>query len=161
MPKWYDLLAQWRDDGNFGLGIPFVFGALSECPDRPLGTGNGKEQMQALLTSIRDEAPEGAHIRLYSCDRLQDIALAIVGGVPAFCSSLPSTVRAGCFFYVEQAVLPANEATVEALTELLWSRYASDIAGGRFSHQGGVLRPFNDDERVFATRAFSRVAADV
>ncbi|MDO8479648.1 MAG: hypothetical protein Q7W02_26320 [Candidatus Rokubacteria bacterium] len=144
-PAWFKLLKHWQRSNRFALTIPFLFGALRNWPSQPLGTGlSDSEQMRALIGSLRDDAPDGVILRLYKCDRFQELALAPVYGIPGYCIPVPSTSRAQTALYVQQGMVPSAEALFEGLVDELLQRYGDAIRVQRFSFRAGKFQTFND-----------------
>jgi len=160
-PAWLKLNEQWRDEYNFGLTIPFIVGALRDWPAQPIGDGTGKDQLRALLASVRDDAPDGVRMRLYSCDRVQDLVLAPVSEIPSYCISFSSSLRAATSLFVERGVIPESDTPFETLIAALWQRYGSDIEAERFSLRDGAFHSFTQSERAFIARALARSENDV
>lgn len=161
-PAWLKLIEQWRADGNMALAIPFLVGALQEWPGRPLGHGSGKDQLRALLASVRDYvSSDGTRMRLYNCDKLKDLALAPVTNVPTYCIPIPSAEHADPTLYVEIGVTPAGSESFDALVNALWLRYAENIEEKRFSIRGGRFHLFNEADLDLIARALQRPDDDV
>lgn len=156
-PAWLKLNEQWQDTGHFGLTIPFLIGALRRFPGQPLGpSANGIDQLRALLTSIRDNAPDGVTMRLYSCDKLQDLALAPVHGMPAHCIPIPSPTRSESALYVEKGTVAEVGDPCQALVSTLWKRYGQHIEAGQFSRRTGAYHPFNEGDEKLIHAAVTR-----
>jgi hypothetical protein len=149
-PAWLKLNEQWQQEGNFALTIPFLVGALRQFPGHPLrSNADGRDQLKALLESIRDDAPEGTIMRLYSCDKLKDLALAPVFGIPHYCVPVPSKQRSEPALYVEKSVLAESPGSLATLVDILWNRYREDIEAGRFSRRAGAYHGFDpNDQRI-------------
>lgn len=161
VPAWIRLIKRWRDKGNFGLTIPFLVGALQMWPGKPLGDTAGIEQLRALLCSLRDDVPDGQIFRLYRCDKIQDLALAPVGGIPQHCIPVSSLRCSVPSLYVEVGVVPNEETSFEKLLDALWQRYGKEIERACFSRRGGVFQPLDDDDRAFISEAIAAVDDDV
>jgi len=160
-PAWLKLNEQWQDEANFGLTIPFIVGALRDWPGRPLGGGAGVDQLRTLLTSVRDEAPDGVRMRLYSCDRVQDLILAPVSDAPNYCVSFQSSSGEAPSLFVETGVIPENDTPFESLVTTLWQRYGNDIEAERFSLRNGAFHSFTQSDQAFIARALARPEDDV
>lgn len=161
VPAWFRLNERWRDKGNFGLTILFLVGALQVWPGKPLGDTAGIEQLRALLCSLRDDVPDGLVVRLYSCDKIQDLALAPVGGIPQYCFPVSSQRCSAPSFYVEVGVVPNGETSFEKLLDALWQRYGKEIERACFSRRGGLFQPFDADDKALISEAIAAVDDDV
>lgn len=161
-PAWRKLIDQWRADGNMALTIPFLVGALQELPTQPLGNGSGKDQLRALLASVRDYvSSDGTRFRLYNCDRLNDLALTPVPNVPIHCIPIPSTKNADPTLYVENGVTQKGKDAFDELVNTLWERYAENIEAKHFSIRGGRYHVFNEADQGLIARALQRPDDDV
>lgn len=161
-PAWLKLIKQWRAEGNMALAIPFLLGALQEWPGQPLGDGSGNDQLRALFASVRDyAAPDGTRMRLYNCDKLNDLALAPVTNVPTYCISLTSAEHSDPTLFVEVGVIPEGGEPFDALVNIIWLRYAENIEAKRFSIRDGLFHTFNRAEKEFIARALQRPDYDV
>jgi hypothetical protein len=157
IPAWLKLIEQWRAEGNMALAIPFLVGALQEWPGQPLGDGSGNDQLRALLASVRDyAAPDGTRMRLYTCNKLNDLALAPVTNVPTYCLPLPSAEHSDPFLYVEEGVIQDGGEPFDVLVNTLWLRYAENIEAKRFSIRDGLFHTFNQADRGLIARALQR-----
>ncbi len=158
-PPWLKLIEEWQHQSHFGLTMPFLLGAMLNWPGRSLGQSDDRSvQLASLIASIRDDAPEGMFVRLYSCDRLHELVLALVSGPPGFCVPIPSPIRSQPSLYVESSVLP--EGIVEVLVAELWHRYGKAIQQGRFSFRSGSFAPFDGADRRLIAAATARSDSD-
>jgi len=160
-PAWLKLTEQWQATGHFGLTIPFLLGALRQWPGQPLGSStNALEQLCALLASVRDDAPDGIIMRLYTCDRLHELVLAPVGGPPPYCVPVPSAGLPTPALYVEAGILSESTNPFDALVSEMWRRFGDAIRTDRFSYRAGAFHPFNDADRTLIGAVFARSGED-
>lgn len=159
-PAWFKLIEEWRKGERFGLTIPFLVGALRDWPGRPLGLTAGVEELRILLESIRDETPQGVTMRLYDCDKLQELALAPVDGIPQACFHITSPHRAVPAFYVENGTVPDGGTSLDDVVAALWQRYGADIEAGNFSRRARVFQPFDANDRALISAAITRLDDD-
>lgn len=159
------LLEQWQKDKppgklGFGLGIPFLVGALRQWPEKPLGPdSDGKAQIRALLISIRDDAPPGASARLSGCGKLGEPVLAMVSGSDGSIA-VPSPKHGEITFYVDSDSITNDGDFIEKLTAYLWGQYEAQIRAGNFSKRNGVFQPFDPNEIAMIQRAIRRTESD-
>lgn len=159
---WLKVIEQWRDEVHFGLSIPFLVGALREWPGESLGlSDSGIEQLRTLLLSIRDDTPDGEAMRLFSCGRIRNLALAPVGGTPQYCIPMPSPTRSEPALYVENGIVGEVDDLFGALVNELWHRYGENIEAGRYSVRAGVFQPFDEKDKELIQAAFERPDEDV
>lgn len=157
-PDWFKLCEDWQSSGRFGLTIPFVLGALRRSPKHLLGNVVGLEEVRALLVSLRDDAPHEVLMRLYMCERADDLVLARVGAPPQYCVAFPPPNHSEPALFVEKSVLLAGDPSFDGLVAYIWRRYESAILTETFSRQNGEFRAFTDVENEFIRRALARHA---
>lgn len=155
-PAWLKLIEEWQSSTHFGLTIPFVVGALRIWPGRPLGYDVGIEEVRSLLTSVRDEVPQGVFMRIYSCEKVQALVLARVGAYPAYCLEFPSPKNSNQILFVEKSVMPEGNASFEELVATLWQQYAVIIKNEEFSRQDGYFQSFSAADMDLVQRAIAR-----
>lgn len=160
-PPWLKLTEQWQATGHFGLTVPFLVGALRRWPNQPLGEAEGIEQLRCLLISIRDNAPADCIIRLYRCDKINDLALALVSNIPQFCVSFQRSSATIPSLYVEKNLLSQNSASFDDLVDVLWLRYGEIIEAETFSLCQGTFRAFDDNDKALISDAASHADEDV
>jgi hypothetical protein len=151
------LLKQWQDAGRFGLTVPFLFGALDRWPGHPLGEERSSSQkLLSMLSSLRDDAPQGVIIRLFMCGTVKDLTVAPVFGMPGYCRAVPSSNGERTAFYVQQDLIPESQSPLEALHAALWQRYEDALANGRFSLRDGKFVEFTEADLRHIEAAVSR-----
>lgn len=160
-PPWLKLTEQWQATGHFGLTVPFLVGALRTWPNKPLGEVQGIEQLRCLLISIRDNAPADCIMRLYSCDKINDLALAPISNIPQFCASFQPSSGTIPSLYVEKSLLSQNSVSFDDLVDVLWLRYGEIIEAEDFSLYQGTYRPFDDNDKALISDAVTRADEDV
>lgn len=160
-PPWLKLTEQWQETGHFGLTVPFLIGALRRWPSQPFGSAEGIEQLRYLLTSIRDEAPADCIMRLYSCDKINDLALALIASIPQFCVSFRPSNGKPPSLYVEKSLFSEDSASLSDLVSVLWLRYGEAIEAENFSLRQGAFQPFDENDEASILHAVSRADDDV
>lgn len=160
-PSWLKLTEQWQEAGHFGLTVPFLVGALRRWPSQPLGGAEGIEQLRWLLTSIRDDAPANCVMRLYSCDKINDLALAPISNVPQFCVPFQPSNGKNPSLYVEKSLFSQDSTSLSDLVDVLWLRYGEAIEAGHFSLCQGAFQPFDENDTALISDAVSRADEDV
>lgn len=160
-PPWLKLTERWQDAGHFGLTVPFLIGALSIWPGRGFGSVEGIEQLRSLLTSIRDDAPAGCIMRLYSCDKINDLALALINEIPQYCVPFQPLSGKAPSLYVEKSLFSQEGMSLSDLVYVLWLRYSEVIEAKNFSLRQGAFEPFDESDKALISQAVSHVDEDV
>jgi hypothetical protein len=149
--EWLKLIEEWQDRHHLGLTIPFLIGALRQSPGRPFHANtNGLEQLRTLLTSLRNDVPDGVRARLYTCDRLHELVVLIepahdITGSERLC--------------VERGIVQDGDPD-EALVIELWRRYGEVIESGNYSLRRGTFQPFSDEDLALVRSAAARLDED-
>jgi len=160
-PPWLKLIEQWQATGHFGLTVPFLVGALRKWPKQPLGDAEGIEQLRCLLISIRENAPADCSMRLYSCDKINDLALTPINNIPQFCVPFQPSSGTIPSLYVEKSIFSQGSVSFDDLVDVLWLRYGEAIEAENFSLYQGAFRPFVDNDKALISDALSRSDEDV
>ncbi|MGH1485455.1 MAG: hypothetical protein ACRBCI_04490 [Cellvibrionaceae bacterium] len=145
-----EILEAWRNKGNFGLSVPFLFGALCQHPDQTMVGNDAREKFESFINII---GQSNSILRLSYCDKANDLILAPVHDVPAGCKNIESTR-----LWVQHDVVPEDAATKKSLHIALWEKYGLHLVDNNFSCTNGHYYPFSNEDKLFISEAFGQNA---
>lgn len=145
------LLDSWRENGKFGLTLPFIFGALWYK-----GFSNGPES--GSFSSMLDELQAASvTYRLAYCDKADDLILAPVNNSPVGCKRV-SKNGVPTSLWIQHDLVNEDVAHATTVFKALWERYGLDIEAGRYSCTKGGYHAFTAEDLALIEKAFEKTA---
>ncbi len=145
------LLESWRENGKFGLTLPFIFGALRY-------KGFSKAAEIDSFSSMLDELQTASvTYRLAYCDKADDLILAPINNSPAGCKRV-SKNGVPTSLLVQHDLVNENVSDTTNVLKTLWERYGLDVEAGRYSCTKGEYHAFTEEDLVLIEMAFEKVA---
>jgi len=149
-PDWLKLL-ELRKQKGFGLTLPFIYGAV-HCLPTIFSEEEAQRTFEAVILSMRDEAPSGYQVRIHECGELHQPVAGIVYSPQPWCEGWPSPHKPETSLCISSEYIPEG-APIETAIPLLWSRCRDAIIARAYSFKGGVYCPFNATDLDFIKQA--------
>lgn len=136
--------------------MTFLIGALRDPPGIEI-TEPTVAELRSLLVNMRSVAGNSTVVRIYQCGQL--------GGAPTACLSDATSGSLGdavtlnglrSKLYAWPQYFEGNSRDLESLATCLWGLLSDKIRAHAFSYRLKSYREFNNDDKDFIARAFSR-----
>ena len=145
------LLDTWRDNGKFGLTLPFIGGALRL---KKFVNGLESESFRSMLNELQAAS---LTYRLAYCDKANDLILAPVSNSPGGCKRVTEN-GAPTSLWVQHDLVDEDDADANDLFEVLWKRYGLYLEAGRYSCTKGNYHAYTPEDFALIEKAFEKIA---